>query len=70
MIITKTSDVLKGTDVLEGTINWAGGEGGGGCEWIVLTPRSPWSAILFRKETDHTNFVLNVFLSIRPVLIS
>ena len=28
MIITKTSDVLKGTDVLEGTINWAGGEGG------------------------------------------
>ena len=69
MIITKTSDVLKGTDVLEGTINWAGG-GGVGCEWIVLTPRSPWSAILFRKETDHTNFVLNVFLSIRPVLIS
>ena len=47
-----------------------GVEGGGGCEWIVLTPRSPWSAILFRKETDHTNFVLNVFLSIRPVLIS
>ena len=35
MIITKTSDVLKGTDVLEGTINWAG-VGGGGCEWIVL----------------------------------
>ena len=30
MIITKTSDVLKGTDVLEGTINWAGGGGGGG----------------------------------------
>ena len=59
MIITKTSDVLKGTDVLEGTINWAGG--GGGCEWIVLTPRSPWSAILFRKETDHTNFVLKCF---------
>ena len=27
MIITKTSDVLKGTDVLEGTINWAGGGG-------------------------------------------
>ena len=30
MIITKTSDVLKGTDVLEGTFNWAGGGGWGG----------------------------------------
>ena len=25
MKITKISDVLKGTDVLEGTINWGGG---------------------------------------------
>ena len=55
MIITKTSDVLKGTDVLEGTINWAGG-GGGGCEWIVLTPRSPWSAIVL-DFPDLENFI-------------
>ena len=27
-------------------------------------------AILLRKETDHTNFALFVFLSIRPVPIS
>ena len=37
MIITKTSDVLKGTDVLEGTINWAG-VGGGGASGSYLGP--------------------------------
>ena len=41
-------------------------------EWIVLAPRSPryLTAILLRKETDHTNFALNIFPSIRPVPIS
>ena len=36
MIITKTSDVLKGTDVLEGTINWAGGGGGASGSSLLL----------------------------------
>ena len=50
--------------------------GGGGCEdeWIVLAPHLPWclTVTLLRKETDQytCNFVLNLFLSIRPVLIS
>ena len=44
----------------------------GSKERIVLTPRSTWclTAILLRKETDHTNFALNIFLGIKPVPIS
>ena len=56
------SDVLNGTDVMEETIN-------GEDEWIVLAPRSAWCliAILLRKETNHNNNTLNIFLSIRLV---
>ena len=47
MKITKTSDVLKGTDVLEGTINRED-------EWIILAPRSPWCL----KEQYHEDFTV------------
>ena len=39
---------------------------------IILAPRWPWNltVILVRKETDHTNFVMDIFLRITPVPIS
>ena len=49
MKITKISDVLKGTDVLEGTIN-----GGGGGRVDLLAPRSSWclTATLLTNENS------------------
>ena len=43
-----------------------GGEGRGG---RVDSPCSSRS-ILLRKETNHTNFALDIFLGITPILIS
>ena len=50
MIITKTSDVLKGTDVLEGTINWAGGGGGGASGSSLLLVRLGQRSCSERKQ--------------------
>ena len=54
MRINRMSDVLKGTDVLEETIKADGGWGASG------------SSLLLIRLTDHYNFVLNIFVSIRP----
>ena len=51
MKITKISDALKGTDVLEGTIIKRGRQED---EWIFLAPRSPWcsTAALLRNKNS------------------
>ena len=63
MKITKISDVLKEQmSWKERLTRWGGGRAD---EWIILAPHSHWCL------TDHYNFALkNIFLSIRPVLIS
>ena len=66
IIILCISDVLKGTGVLEGTINGDRGRVDRPCSSFPLV----FTAILLRKETGHTDFALNIFLSIRPVPIS
>ena len=47
VMITSIFDVLKVTDVLEGTINWRGGEG-----VVVLVPRSPSCLMAFLLGKD------------------